>query len=243
MEGDFKIGEWLVSPALNQISNDGKSARVEPKAMQVLVQLAGAEGVVNKDRLISTVWPDVFVTDDVLPGCIASLRRAFDDNARKPKIIETIPKSGYRLLLPVEPCNGNGQRGEATKQPAAGVRASDQAGRRWWLAGAVAGGLLILVLAGWRFAFPAGYDSVAILPALVALWVWEQPRVNRRAVVAGLLIGAGATIETVPIVMLLALIPWAGCVWALPFLSVLAPSERAAQSQVSLSRLGICWRF
>jgi TolB-like protein/DNA-binding winged helix-turn-helix (wHTH) protein/Tfp pilus assembly protein PilF len=168
VEGDFKIGEWLVSPALNQISNDGKSARVEPKAMQVLVQLAGAEGVVNKDRLISTVWPDVFVTDDVLPGCIASLRRAFDDNARKPKIIETIPKSGYRLLLPVEPCNGNGQRSEAAKEPAAGVRASDQARRRWWLAGAVAGGLLILVLAGWRFAFPAGYDSVAILPFINA---------------------------------------------------------------------------
>ena len=32
-------------------------------------------------------------------------------------------------------------------------------------------------------------------------------------------------------VMLLAPIPWAGCIWALPFLSVLAPSERAAQSQ------------
>src|ERR1041385_538962 len=30
-------------------------------------------------------------------------------------------------------------------------------------------------------------------------------------------------------VMLLALIPWAGCVWALPFLTVLAPSERYAR--------------
>ncbi|MCW2239267.1 IS701 family transposase [Azospirillum canadense] len=32
-------------------------------------------------------------------------------------------------------------------------------------------------------------------------------------------------------VMLLAPVPWAGAVWALPFLSVLAPSERATQSQ------------
>src|SRR5690349_7793735 len=32
-------------------------------------------------------------------------------------------------------------------------------------------------------------------------------------------------------VMLLAPIPWAGAVWALPFLTVLSPSERAAQSQ------------
>ncbi|MCW2240784.1 IS701 family transposase [Azospirillum canadense] len=32
-------------------------------------------------------------------------------------------------------------------------------------------------------------------------------------------------------VMLLAPVPWAGAVWALPFLSVLAPSERAAQTR------------
>ena len=32
-------------------------------------------------------------------------------------------------------------------------------------------------------------------------------------------------------VMLLAPIPWAGGVWALPFLTILAPSERYAQSQ------------
>jgi hypothetical protein len=32
-------------------------------------------------------------------------------------------------------------------------------------------------------------------------------------------------------VMLLAPIPWAGCVWALPFLTILAPSERYAQSR------------
>src|SRR5690242_10398340 len=136
--------------------------------MQVLLQLAGTEGVVNKDRLISAVWPDVFVTDDVLPGCIATLRRAFADDARKPKVIETIPKSGYRLLLPVEKCNGNVGRGEATAVPAAGVPASDRVRRRWLVAGAVVCGLLILVLAGWRFAFPTVYDSVAILPFINA---------------------------------------------------------------------------
>jgi hypothetical protein len=32
-------------------------------------------------------------------------------------------------------------------------------------------------------------------------------------------------------VMLLAPIPWAGCIWALPFLTILAPSERYAQKQ------------
>ena len=108
VQGDFKIGEWLVSPAVNLISKNGDGTRVEPKAMQVLVYLSEHPGVVSKDQLISAVWPDVFVTDDVLPGCISVLRKAFQDNARQPRIIETIHKSGYRLLLPAEPVNSNG---------------------------------------------------------------------------------------------------------------------------------------
>jgi TolB-like protein/DNA-binding winged helix-turn-helix (wHTH) protein/Tfp pilus assembly protein PilF len=159
VEGDFRLGEWLISPALNQISSNGKSARVEPKAMLVLVQLARTDGVVNKDRLISAVWPDVFVTDDVLPGCIATLRRAFHDSARHPTVIETIPKSGYRLLPPVEWCNGNAHPNAAAELPASG-----RARGRWLLGSAIVAALLVLVLAGWRFAFPAHYDSVAILP-------------------------------------------------------------------------------
>jgi len=108
VQGDFKIGEWLVSPAVNLISKNGDGTRVEPKAMQVLVYLSEHPGVVSKDQLISAVWPDVFVTDDVLPGCISVLRKAFQDNARQPRIIETIHKSGYRLLLPAEPVSANG---------------------------------------------------------------------------------------------------------------------------------------
>ena len=163
MEGDFRIGEWLVSPALNQISTNGKNTRVEPKAMQVLVRLAQAEGVVNKDRLIAAVWRDVFVSDDVLPGCIAALRRAFEDSARRPRVIETIPKSGYRLLLPVEWSNGN-------HLPAGGKEAyaAERVQRQWLLAGTVVSVLLLVAVLGWRFQSPTHYRSVAILPLVNA---------------------------------------------------------------------------
>ncbi|MBV9340066.1 MAG: winged helix-turn-helix domain-containing protein [Acidobacteria bacterium] len=117
LERDFAIGEWLVSPALNQISRNGTSTRVEPKAMQVLVYLADHPGVVSKDQLISAVWADVFVSDDVLPGCISALRKAFEDRARCPRIIETIHKGGYRLLVPVEPVGRNGQKRKQAAWP------------------------------------------------------------------------------------------------------------------------------
>jgi hypothetical protein len=67
-----------------------------------------------------------------------------------------------------------------------------------------------LVALGPAFALISGYhgqiDALAILPAVVALLVWERGG-PRRALVAGLLIGAGASIKTAPGLMLLALLP------------------------------------
>jgi len=69
--------------------------------MQVLLRLAETPlEVVRKDELIRSVWSDTFVTDDVLTHSISELRKAFDDDARHPALIETIPKNGYRLLVP-----------------------------------------------------------------------------------------------------------------------------------------------
>jgi TolB-like protein/Tfp pilus assembly protein PilF len=70
--------------------------------MEVLVCLAQHPGeTLPKDTLFHTVWPDTFVTDDVLTHAIPELRHAFEDDAREPRIIQTIPKRGYRLVAPV----------------------------------------------------------------------------------------------------------------------------------------------
>lgn len=58
-------------------------------------------------------------------------------------------------------------------------------------------------------AFNGQLDPVATLFALAALWVWTVPGLGRRALYAGLLIGAGAAVKTVPGLMVLALAPTA----------------------------------
>lgn len=71
--------------------------------MQVLVLLASNPGeLVAKERLLQTVWSGVFVGDDVLTRAISEIRRALTDDARSPRIIQTIPKTGYRLIAPVK---------------------------------------------------------------------------------------------------------------------------------------------
>lgn len=69
-----------------------------------------------------------------------------------------------------------------------------------------------LVALGPPFFVISGYhgqiDSVAILPALLAVSLWSRPGV-RRPLLCGLLIGIGAAVKTVPLVVVLALLPTA----------------------------------
>ncbi len=97
-----RVGSWLIDPSLNNMSAEGKTVRLEPKVMGVLLCLAGHPGeTVSKEQLFQAVWPNTVVTEDALKRCIAELRRAFNDDARQPSIIETISKRGYRLIAPV----------------------------------------------------------------------------------------------------------------------------------------------
>ena len=99
MNGTFRIGEFLIEPQLNTITGAEKIARLEPKMMRVLVCLAEHAGeVVPKEKLIQSVWTDTFVTDDVLIRSISELRKVFEDDAREPRFIQTIARSGYRLI-------------------------------------------------------------------------------------------------------------------------------------------------
>ena len=100
---DFKVGDRTVRPSLGVIVNGDQSVRVEPRSIDVLVALAERSGqVYPKKELIEAVWGDTYVTDEVLTHAIWDLRKAFGDNASRPKFIQTIPKRGYRIIAPVE---------------------------------------------------------------------------------------------------------------------------------------------
>jgi DNA-binding winged helix-turn-helix (wHTH) protein len=104
--GSFYAGDWLIVPDLNKVERNGNISHLEPKAMEVLVYLSREPGkVISKQELLGNIWRDTFVTDDVLKVCIWQLRRIFQDDCKNPQVIETIPKSGYRLLLSVHETN------------------------------------------------------------------------------------------------------------------------------------------
>src|SRR5512136_1084048 len=94
-KGEFRLGDWLVRPSLNQLSREGSLVHLRPKVMDVLVHLAehGSE-VVSKDELIEAVWAKEFLADSALSRAVFELREVLGDDAQHPRYIETIPKRG-----------------------------------------------------------------------------------------------------------------------------------------------------
>lgn len=95
------IGGWRVDLSARTACRDGFLRRFSPKAAQVLEVLVDALGeVISRADLLDRAWPGVCVGDESLTQVIAELRRLFDDRQGASKIIETIPKRGYRLAVP-----------------------------------------------------------------------------------------------------------------------------------------------
>jgi DNA-binding winged helix-turn-helix (wHTH) protein len=96
----FMLGGWRVDRAARELSDGTVARRVSPKAMQVLMRLVAADGaVVSRDALLDAVWPEIAVGEEVLTHAIAELRGALNDSSRTPRLIETVRKAGYRLLV------------------------------------------------------------------------------------------------------------------------------------------------
>jgi TolB-like protein/DNA-binding winged helix-turn-helix (wHTH) protein/Flp pilus assembly protein TadD len=98
----LRIGSWLVEPDLGCLTQDGRSVKLEPKVMDLLVYLARRPGrVLPREELEQAIWAGTVVGYDALTSAIIKLRKAFDDDSRHPWLIETVPKRGYRLIAPV----------------------------------------------------------------------------------------------------------------------------------------------
>jgi DNA-binding winged helix-turn-helix (wHTH) protein len=101
-KGPFRLGEWVVDPRANRVSQGTTTVQLEQRVMSVLLCLAENAGeVVTRQRLVDSVWDEGFVADNTVTHAIAELRKAFRDCARDPLFIETIHRRGYRLIAPV----------------------------------------------------------------------------------------------------------------------------------------------
>jgi TolB-like protein/DNA-binding winged helix-turn-helix (wHTH) protein/Flp pilus assembly protein TadD len=74
-----------------------------PKVIETLVVLLEQHGcIVEKEELLSRLWPDTFVEEGNVLRNVSTLRKALGDGEQGSHYIETIPKRGYRFIAKVE---------------------------------------------------------------------------------------------------------------------------------------------
>ena len=98
-----EFGEFSVDAAKRQLrGRGGVAVPVTNKAFETLLYLVGRAGVVvDKDELISAIWPDAIVEENNLTQAISSLRRALGESRAEHRYIMTVPGRGYCFVADV----------------------------------------------------------------------------------------------------------------------------------------------
>jgi len=102
MKKAFYLEDWLVEPALDRIRKNGSIIKLRPQVMDLLVYIANhPREIITADDILAAVWPGKVTTHASVYNCLKELRHALNDDPHEPRYIETIPKRGYRLIVPV----------------------------------------------------------------------------------------------------------------------------------------------
>jgi formylglycine-generating enzyme required for sulfatase activity len=144
-----------------ELWRNGEGLRLPDQAGLVLLALLKARGeLVTHDEMRELLWPGRISGDfeGGLHTAVRKLRRALADDGSEPRLIGTLPRRGYRLLVPVE---------AAEDQPRPEAPRLRPARRGIW---AAAGALLALVLAVWAAWWPRSRGTRSLeLPGGVKL--------------------------------------------------------------------------
>ena len=101
----YRFGPYELRTRTRELYKQGSKLKLRPQPLQVLLVLLECAGnVVTREELRERVWSsDTFVDfEHGLNTAIKELRGVLSDSAAEPRYIGTLPKMGYRMIVPVE---------------------------------------------------------------------------------------------------------------------------------------------
>jgi len=99
----YEFGDFRLDTAAKTLRRANEPVALTPKVfdtLQFFVQHAGE--LLEKDQLMQGIWQDRFVEESNLTFNIKMLRKALQDDAQRPRFIETVPRRGYRFIAEVK---------------------------------------------------------------------------------------------------------------------------------------------
>ncbi len=106
----FRFGDYQFDPLTGELSSvepsaerKGPPVRLSPQPAMLLQLLLEKDGeLVSKEEIRSVLWPDTHVDfESSLHFCVRQVRAALGDDADAGRYVETLPRRGYRLTVPV----------------------------------------------------------------------------------------------------------------------------------------------
>src|ERR1700761_8395389 len=128
----FRFGVFTLRTATQQLYKGSIRVKLRPQAFQVLELLADNAGeVVSRDQLRQKLWPEQPYVDfeHGLNTAVKELRGVLNDSAAEPRFIETLPRLGYRFIVPVTREQGSGKHPALVADVGASANAAANASR------------------------------------------------------------------------------------------------------------------
>jgi TolB-like protein/DNA-binding winged helix-turn-helix (wHTH) protein/tetratricopeptide (TPR) repeat protein len=100
----FRFGPFEFDPDSGELRKHGLKLHVVGQPLEVLALLFERPGeVVHREELQKQLWPaDTFVEfEHGVNAAVKRLREALGDSADQPRYVETVPRRGYRFIVPV----------------------------------------------------------------------------------------------------------------------------------------------
>jgi DNA-binding winged helix-turn-helix (wHTH) protein/Tol biopolymer transport system component len=98
----FQFAEFSLDIAERRLLCRGECIPMTPKVFDTLHLLVENAGhLVEKETFLKHLWPDAFVEESSLARNISVLRKILGDDGNGNKLIETVPKRGYRFAAEV----------------------------------------------------------------------------------------------------------------------------------------------
>ncbi len=98
----YAFGPFRLDSEKRVLVRDGRPVPLAPKVAEILLVLVENAGhLVEKDDLMKRVWPDAFVEEANLNKNVFLLRKVLGEWDGGRECIETVPKRGFRFVVPV----------------------------------------------------------------------------------------------------------------------------------------------
>lgn len=145
----LRFGIYELDLKNGELRKAGQRLKLQPQPFKVLAILAGSAGeTVTREEIQRQVWGEELFVDFErgLNVCIQQIRGALNDDADAPRYIETLPKRGYRFLMPVERLDAGAQNVPASvvSQQTPAVPSTRAIARRFRFGIALVSAILVL---------------------------------------------------------------------------------------------------